>query len=72
MAAAAERSDIGRSRTSLFGVYMNKIFLFFLAIFLLTSPCLAAEKSASELRLIAQAGGSLIVDLGGTAILFPS
>lgn len=51
---------------------MNKIFLFFLAIFLLTSPCLAAEKSASELRLIAQAGGSLIVDLGGTAILFPS
>lgn len=26
-------------------------------------PCLAAEKSTSELRLIAQAGGSLIVDL---------
>lgn len=30
---------------------------------LLATPCLAAEKSTSELRLIAQAGGSLIVDL---------
>ena len=42
---------------------MNKILLFFLAIFLLTSPCLATEKSTSELRLIGQAGGSRIVDL---------
>ncbi|WP_302737749.1 hypothetical protein [uncultured Desulfovibrio sp.] len=39
------------------------IFSLCLIALLLTSPCLAAEKSTSELRLIAQAGGSLIVDL---------
>ena len=36
---------------------------FYLTALLLTSPCLAAGKSTSELRLIAQAGGFLIVDL---------
>ncbi|RRD69055.1 MULTISPECIES: hypothetical protein [unclassified Desulfovibrio] len=30
---------------------------------LLTSPCLAGEKNVTELRQIAQAGGSLIVDM---------
>ena len=34
-----------------------------LAVLLLTSPCLAGDKSVSELRQIVQAGGSLILDM---------
>lgn len=39
------------------------IFSLCLIALLLTSPCLAAGKSTSELRLIAQAGGSLVLDM---------
>lgn len=34
-----------------------------LAVLLLTGPCLAGDKSVSELRQIVQAGGSLILDM---------
>lgn len=34
-----------------------------LAVLLLTGPCLAGDKSVSELRQIVQAGGSLILDI---------
>ena len=34
-----------------------------LAVLLLASPCLAGDKSVSELRQIVQAGGSLILDM---------
>lgn len=34
-----------------------------LAILLLAGPCLAGDKSVSELRQIVQAGGSLILDM---------
>lgn len=34
-----------------------------LAVLLSTSPCLAGDKSVSELRQIVQAGGSLILDM---------
>lgn len=34
-----------------------------LAVLLLTGPCLAGDKSISELRQIVQAGGSLILDM---------
>lgn len=34
-----------------------------LIVLLLTGPCLAGDKSVSELRQIVQAGGSLILDM---------
>lgn len=34
-----------------------------LAVLLLAGPCLAGDKSVSELRQIVQAGGSLILDM---------
>lgn len=42
---------------------MRRILLFCLVVLLVASPCMAARKSVSELRLIAQAGASLIVDI---------
>ncbi len=41
---------------------MRLVFLC-LTFLLLASPCPAAEKNVSELRIIAQAGGSLVLDM---------
>ena len=39
------------------------LFIACLTVLLIAAPCMAGEKSVSELRQIAQAGGSLIVDM---------